>query len=184
MGVFRQLILKIFGRQNRYNDVDWPSVVLLLREPSFPAPERLARIAEESWGAGGPVKVIGTLREKRSYAFSRVTSHGPLWFSIHTEARKYGSEGQEPLEILQRPWDEHLAWMAIDSPHTTIVKLLKEDALEDIYKCLLIYVFKVWSPNVLAVFFPAERTTIPNFGELADSIKWGRRSGLDLRFLD
>jgi hypothetical protein len=37
---------------------------------------------------------------------------------------------------------------------------------------------------VLAIFFPAERTTIPNFGELAASIQWGRRTGLDLSFLD
>jgi hypothetical protein len=49
---------------------------------------------------------------------------------------------------------------------------------------LLIFVYKLWSGNALAVFFPAERVTVPNFGELADSIQWARRAGLDLKFLD
>ena len=126
----------------------------------------------------------GTLRKRHSYAFSCHTPSGSLWFSVHTTARRYGGKGQEPLEIMQRPWDEHQAWMAIDSPYTTVLKLVGENALADIYKTLLIYAFKVWSPNVLAVFFPAERLTIPNFGDLAGSIQWGRRAGADMKFLD
>jgi hypothetical protein len=76
-----------------------------------------------------------------------------------------------------------MAWMAIDSPYTTVVTLIEKDALAEIYKCLLIYAFKIWSPNVLAIFFPAERLTIPNFGDLAESIQWARRAGTDLKFL-
>ncbi len=184
MHIFRTLVRRILGSHPRYSEDEWPSVVLLLREPEFPEPQTLARIAEESWGAGGPVKLIGTLQKKQSYTFSCLTSSGPLWFTIHTQARNYGSVGREPTEILQRPWDEHRAWMAIDSPHTKVVKLINENALAEIYKCLLIYAFKVWSPNVLAVFFPAERLTIPNLGDLAPSIQWGRQTGLNLEFLD
>lgn len=184
MGVVRKLIGRILGARTCYNDDDWPSVVLLLREPEFPEPETLVRVAEEAWGAGGPVKIIGTLRKKQSYCFSCHTSSGPLWIAIHTQARRYGSEGREPLEIMQRPWDEHQAWMAIDSPYTTVVKLIEGNALAEIYKCLLIYAFKIWSPKVLAVFFPAERLTIPNFGDLAASILWARRAGHDTKFLD
>jgi hypothetical protein len=184
MSIIRTLIQKIRGRQKRYRPEDWPSVVLLLRESDFPTPEDLLRIAVESWGAGGPVKTVGTLREKQSYIFSCQTPHGPIWFSIHIQRGKYGSEGREPLEIVQRPWDEHGAWMAIDSPHTTIVKLLEKNALGAFYKMLLNYAFKIWSPNALAVFFPAEGLTIPNFGDLAASIQWGRRVGADMRFLD
>lgn len=184
MRIVRELMGKFFGRQTRYNHDDWPSVVLLLREPGFPEPETLVQIAEGAWGAGGPVKLVGTLRKRQTYVFSCTTSCGPLWFSIHTRAERYGSAGQERLEIMQRPWDDHKAWMAIDSPHSKIVKLIEQGALAEVYKCLLIYAFKVWSPNILAVFFPAERLTIPNFGDLAGSINWGRRSGLDFRFLD
>lgn len=183
MSIVRTLIRRILGPKSRYNEDDCPSVVLLLRDPEFPEPETVVHIAEEAWGTGGPVKLIGTLRKKQTYTFSCHTSSGPLWFAIHTQARSYGSEGQEPLEIMQRPWDEHRAWMAIDSPHTTAVKLIEKNALAEIYKCLLIYAFKVWSPNVLAVFFPSERLTIPNFGDLAGSIKCARHAGADMRFL-
>ncbi len=127
--------------------------------------------------------MVGTLKEKQSYIFACQTVHGPLWFSIHKVGQRYGGEGQESLEVLQKPWDEHQAWMAIDSPHKRNVELIKNKALSDIYKVLLIYAFLVWSHNVLAVFFPAERTTIPNFGDLAASIQWGRRNGLDLQTL-
>jgi hypothetical protein len=158
-------------------------MVLLLRKPDFPEPDALLEFAKKAWGAGGPVKVVGTLNKKRSYVFSCQTAHGPLWFSIHTIGQRYGGDGREPLESLQRPWDEHQAWMSIDSPNQRNTQLSRQNALSDIYKVLLIYALVVWSPNVLAVFFPAERTTIPNFGDLAASIHWGRQAGLDLRFL-
>jgi hypothetical protein len=184
MDIIRKLISTIRRPQARYNDDDWPSVVLLLRAPEFPQSETLVCIAKEAWGAGGPVKLLGTVREKQSYTFSCHTSNGPLWFSIHIKADRYGGEGREPLEIMQRPWDEHKAWLAIDSPHTTVLKLIEKEALAEIYKCLLVYAFKIWSPNVLAVFFPAEKLTVPNLGDLAGSIQWARRAGADMKFLE
>jgi regulator of protease activity HflC (stomatin/prohibitin superfamily) len=74
--------------------------------------------------------------------------------------------------------------MSIDSPHQKCAELSEHNALADIYKVLLIFAFVVWSPNALAVFFPAERVTVPNFGELSKSIQWGRKNGIDLSFLD
>jgi hypothetical protein len=171
MKLIRDLINRFTGIRPRYAADDWPSVVLLLRQPDFPNPEALFDLAQKAWSAGGQVKVVGTLREKQSYVFACQTVHGPLWFSIHRVGQRYGGEGQESLEVLQKPWDEHRAWMSIDSPHQRNVDLDKKKALGDIYKLLLIYAFLVWSPNVLAVFFPAERTTIPNFGDLAASIQ-------------
>jgi hypothetical protein len=154
-----QRVLKIImPHAERYEEDDFPSVVLLLREPDFPEPEGLLDIAQRAWGRGGPVEVVGTLGKKRSYVFSCQTSYGPLWFSIHTVGQPYGGDGREPLDVLQRPWDEHRAWLSIDSPHQSNKKLATENALSDIYKVLAIYAFLIWSPNVLAVFFPAERT--------------------------
>jgi hypothetical protein len=46
MNVFRTFLKKVFGSPNRYKDDDWPSVVLLLREPIFPEPETIVQIAE------------------------------------------------------------------------------------------------------------------------------------------
>jgi hypothetical protein len=184
MNALGKWVKSFFKVSSHYAGDDWPSVVLLLRQPDFPKPEALFDLAQKAWGTGGQVKVVGTLREKNSYIFACQTVHGPLWFSIHKVGQRYGVEGQESLEVLQKPWDKHQAWMAIDSPHQRNVDLIKKKALGDIYKLLLIYAFLVWSPNVLAVFFPAERTTIPNFGDLAASIQWGRRNGLELTFLD
>jgi hypothetical protein len=184
LNIIQRVLKKITPRAERYREDDFPSVVLLLREPDFPDPDSLFDLAQKAWGAGGPVEVVGTLRKKRSYMFSCQTNYGPLWFSIHTVGQPYGSDGREPLDVLQRPWDEHRAWLSIDSPHQSNKKLASENALRDIYKVLAIYAFLIWSPNVLAVFFPAEGTTIPNLGDLTASIQWGHRKGLDLRFLD
>jgi hypothetical protein len=183
MNLFRSLLEKLGIASKGYAGDDWPSVVLLLKAAEFPEPEVILRLAQESWKGKGntEVKLLGTLRKKASFVFTC----GTLWFSIHCQARPYGGgEGKEPTEVLQRPWDEHKAWMSIDLPHAKNVKLKQENALGDTYKMLLIYAFKVWSPNVLAVFFPAERTTIPNFGDLAKSIQWARRNGLDMTFID
>jgi hypothetical protein len=184
MNTVSKFISKFFSLPSRYAEDDWPSVVMLLRNPEFPEPEQMLQIAQKAWGAGGPVKLLGTLRKKQSYTFACKTTVGSLWFSVHISTKRYGGDGIEPLDILQRPWDEHTAWMAVDSPHQKCAQLSKDKALADIYKVLLIFAFLVWSPNALAVFFPAERATIPNFGELAQSIQWGRKNGIDLSFLD
>jgi hypothetical protein len=178
------LAKKLVGARERYREDDFPSVVLLLRNPEFPEAEDMLRIARESWGAGGPVELLGTLRKKASYMFSCRTGEKSMMFSIHTRPHAYGGGGREPTEFLQRPWDEHRAWMSIDLPYGNNRKLSAEKALGDIYKVLSIFAFKMWNPNVLAVFFPAESVTIPNFGELAGCIQWARRSGMDMSFLD
>jgi len=184
MKAFGKWVKTIFSAPSRYAQDDWPSVVLLLRNPEFLEPEQMLETAQKAWGAGGPVKLVGTLRKKQSYVFACNTTHGPLWFSVHINPLQYGSEGREPLKVLQQPWDEHSAWMSIDSPHQKCAELSDHKALADIYKVLLIFAFLVWSPNALAVFFPAERVTIPNLGDLTQSILWGRKNGMDLSFLD
>jgi hypothetical protein len=181
VNIIQRVLKRIAHGLERYQDDDFPSVVLLLREPEFPDPEALLRTAQESWGANGPVTLLGTLRQKRSYIFHC----GKTAFSIHCETRPYGNgEGREPLEALQRPWDEHKAWLSVDFPYGKNRKLSAEGELGNVYKMLLIYAFKIWSSNALAIFFPGEHVTVPNFGELAESIQWGRRTGLDLKFLD
>jgi hypothetical protein len=105
-------------------------------------------------------------------------------FASHTQPQPYGGGGREPTEFLQRPWDDHRAWMSIDMPKGRNRSLSEQRALGLIYKVLLVYAFLMWGPNTLAVFFPGEGVTIPNFGELAACIQWALRTGLDLSFLD
>jgi hypothetical protein len=184
LNVLQRILKKITALPERYQENDFPSVVLLLRNAEFPPPEEMLRIARESWGTDGSVELLGTLRKKASYMFSCRTSKGAMMLSVHTRPQPYGGRGREPTDVLQRPWDEHQAWMSIDLPYGNNRKLAAERALADIYKAQLIFAFKVWAPNVLAVFFPGEGVTIPNFGDLAGCIQWAHRAGLDMSFLD
>jgi hypothetical protein len=115
---------------------------------------------------------------------SYILTCGTLVFSVHLGSEPYGVEGQERSETQQRPWDEHQAWLSIDAPTAKVEKLRQAKALGDVYKLLLVYVFKLWSSNCLGIYFPAESVTVPNLGDLAQSIQWSRKNGIDLTFLD
>jgi hypothetical protein len=124
--------------------------------------------------------MIQTLNNGSSY----VLRAGKLIFAVHQAPQRYEVEGREQNNLLQRPWDEHTAWMSVDFPAITTAKLREIRSLGSYYKMLLIYVFLCWSPNCLAVYFPMEGVTVPNLGDLAESIKWARQSGINLEFLE
>jgi hypothetical protein len=63
-------------------------------------------------------------------------------------------------------------------------RLREIDSLATVYKLLLVFAFLCWSTNCLIVYFPAEGISIPNLGDLADSINWTRSNGQNLDFLD
>ncbi len=136
--------------------------------------------AQQAWGNAGPPKMAGALREGASL----VIQCGPLSYSVHCTRERYSNPGPQPMEILQNPWNDHTCWMAVDLPNLRNEALFRARDLGMMYKTLLIFVFLSWSNNCLGVFFPGERTTVPNFGDLAASINWCRQAGLDLRFLD
>lgn len=56
----RRLVGRLLNTQERYAEDDFPSVVLLLRNPEFPGPEELLRIARQAWGTDGPVELLGS----------------------------------------------------------------------------------------------------------------------------
>jgi hypothetical protein len=74
--------------------------------------------------------------------------------------------------------------MSVDLPNLRNEALYRSGDLKNMYKILLVFVFLCWSNNCLGIYFPSESVTIPNFGDLAASIQWGRRAGLNLGFLD
>lgn len=157
----------------------WPTVVMLLKKPIFPNAEEAVKVANVCWGQTTPVELATTENSESTYILRR----GNKAFSIHLGRQRYDVEGHEPTEILQRPWDEHRAWLSIDMP--LIAKGLREtQAWGECHQLLLIYAFKSWSPNCLAIYFPAEGVTVPNLGDLAESIRWGRKNGLKLDFLN
>lgn len=158
---------------------DWPCVVLLLKEPLFPSANEAVQTGQASWGAHSPVQLISVANGGKSY----ILTSGKLAFSVNFGSGSFGLEGQEPTEGQQRPWDEHRAWLSIDAPTANVEKLRSSKTLGAVYQLLLVYAFKSWSANCLGVYFPAEAVTIPNLGELAEGIQWGRKNGLDLNFM-
>lgn len=164
----------------RYPSDYWPSVVVLLAQPLFPSKDEVLSRAHRAWGNAGPPKFMGTLREGASH----IIQCGPLTISIHCANARYGQMNERGNDALQRPWDDHHAWMSIDLPNLRNETLYRSCELANMYKLLLVFVFLSWDNNCLGVYFPGEGVTIPNFGDLAGCIQWARRSGMDMSFLD
>lgn len=178
MGILDRLHKKL--SPSRYPPDFFPSVVVLLAEPLLLNMEQVHARAQQAWGKAGNATIIGTLQNGASH----VIQCGPLTFSVHCVNARYGGGTSGGSEILQRPWNDHKAWLAVDMPQQRNDELHRSGSLGEIYRLLLVFVFLSWSNQCLAVYFPAEGITIPNFGDLAGNIQWGRRAGLDLSFLN
>jgi hypothetical protein len=178
MGILQKLRQKL--NPNRYPSEYWPSVVVLMAEPTFPSSDEILSRAQKAWGNAGPAKLVGTLRNGASY----VIQCGPMSLSIHCTYARYGGLSERGDDILQRPWDDHKAWMSVDLPKLRNQALYQSGDLASMYKVLLVFVFLCWNNNCLGVYFLGDGVTIPNFGDLAASINWGRQSGLNLNFLN
>lgn len=164
----------------RYPPDSWPSVVVLMAQPSFPSEQEIVSRAKQAWGKAGAPSVAGTLRDGASL----LIQCGPLSYSVYCSHERHGKSGRQPMEILQRPWDDHTCWMGVDLPNLRNEALFRAGDLGMMYKTLLIFVFLAWNNNCPGVVFPGEGITVPNFGDLAASINWARRTGLNLAFLD
>lgn len=174
----------ISAKDETRDEPGWPSIVLLLREPVLPNADQAVEMAKAAWGAAGPVELLGAVGP-HNFAI-RVT---PLTFAIHAVAQCY--ELDEPnadsaSKVQQRCWDEHKAWFAVDLPGKSAIALREDGRLAEAYKALMFFPFKHWSQNCLALYFPAEgttRATLPNHGDLIQSIRAARQNGIDLDFL-
>jgi hypothetical protein len=158
---------------------DHPSVVVLLQEFQPLTQEQALQTAQQAWGSGAPVEAAGALENGTSFVFRS----GKFFFALHQTGSRYEVKGLELGAVTQGPWDEHEGWFSVDLPTARTAALRKIQSLGSCYKMLLVYVFLRWSPNCLAVYFPAEGVAVPNLGDLAESIKWARRNGTNLDFL-
>jgi hypothetical protein len=170
---------KIFGgRENADADEDWPSIVMLLREAQLPTADEAIEMARGAWGAAGPVELLGAVGPHNF-----VLRVSPLTFALHALAARYGvGEADLPL-ARQQTWDQHRAWLAVDLPGRRTAELRNKGQLGAAYQSLMHFVAKHWSPNVLAMYFPSEGVSVPNQGDLIESIRWARRNGISLDFL-
>ncbi len=158
---------------------DHPSVVILLKEPHLRTTDESLQIVRRALGEKTDVELLGVLNGGNSH----VLRDGKFFFAFHQAAQKYEIPGRETTELMQSGWDSHAAWMSFDLPMQSSAQLKGIDSLGAAYRVLLVFAFLCWSPNCLAVYFPAEGVTVPNLGDLADSIQWARRNGQNLGFL-
>ena len=175
IGSLRKLLQ---SREKADANEDWPSIVMLLREALLPTADEAIEMARAAWGAAGPVELLGAVGP-HNFAI-RVS---PLTFSPHAIADRYDVGAPELPLAQQQVWDRHRAWLAVDLPGRKTAALREEGRLGSAFKSLLHFVMKHWSPNVLAMYFPSEGVTVPNQGDLIESIRWARRNGIDLNFL-
>jgi hypothetical protein len=170
---------KIFGGRDKAdaND-DWPSIVLLLCEAQLPTADEAIEMARGAWGAAGPVELLGAVGP-HNFAI-RVS---PLTFALHAVGQRYSVSGSELRLAKQQAWDQHRAWLSVDLPGRRTAELRDKGQLGSAYQSLMHFVAKHWSPNVLAMYFPSEGVTVPNQGDLIESIRWARRNGTNLDFL-
>jgi hypothetical protein len=157
---------------------DCPSAVLLLREPVLPTAEQAVEMARSAWGAAGPVELIGSV-PPHTYAIRA----SELYFAIHAVQRRYEASPPVAGEAYQQCWDEHSAWLSVDIPTARSADLRAQQRLGEAYFPLLFFVHKHWSPNCLALYFPAEGVTVPHHGDPVQSIRWARQNGANLEFL-
>ena len=156
----------------------WPSIVFLLRQSHVHTPEEAVHMCQEAWGAAHQVELIGIVTEGH-YAIKA----GPLFFAFHSVNQAYRIQGLQLTQVQQQAWDQHTAWMSIDLTKSREKILKEEHSLGVAYKPLMYYASRNFSPNCLALYFPAEGVTVPNLGELIGSISWCLRNGIDLSFL-
>ncbi len=165
------------GKHDEAKD-GWPSIVFLLREPILPTPEVAKNMGQAAWGAAAPVELVSTIREH-----SYLLRADLLFFAVHAAHARYEVGRLQLSQVQQQRWDEHTAWLSVDMPQQRALKQIGRTSWSAAYKSLMFFVFKHWSPNCLALYFPAEGVTVPNMGGLAESIRWSRRNGIDLSFL-
>jgi hypothetical protein len=170
---------KFFGGRHKADaDEDWPSIVLLLREAQLPTANEAIEMAKAAWGAAGPVELLGAVGPHNFVI--RVI---PLTFALHAVGKRYDVSGLELPFVQQQAWKLHRAWLSVDLPGRRTAHLREEGRLGSAYQSLMHFVFRHWSHNLLAMYFPCERVIVPNQGDPIESIRSARRAGVNLDFL-
>lgn len=175
LDTFRKLFLK---KAKEDPDEDWPSIVMLLRDPQLPTSEAAVEMARAAWGAAGSVELVGTVGPNNF-----VIRVSPLTFALHAASERYAVRRPTLPISRQQPWEQHQGWFAVDLPRRRCAALREAGQLGAAYQSLLHFVARHWSPNCLAIYFPAEGVSVPNQGDFIQSIRWARQNGIDLDFL-
>lgn len=163
---------------DKEEDEDWPSIVMLLLDPLLPTAEEAVEMARAAWGAAGPAELVGTVGPHNF-----VIRVSPLTFALHAVADRYVIDRPALPVAQQQPWNQHRGWFAVDLPGRRSAALREMGQLGGAYQSLMHFIARHWSANCLAIYFPGEGASIPNQGDLIQSIRWARQNGVNLDFL-
>jgi hypothetical protein len=135
-------------------------------------------MARAAWSAAGPVELVGVVGQ-HNFAI-RVSL---LTFALHASGNRYDISRLEAPLAQQQVWEEHRAWLSVDLSGRRTLEFRAQGRLGSAYQSLMHFVAKHWSSNCLGIYFPSEGATVPNHGDLIESIRWARRNRINLDFL-
>lgn len=165
----------VTGSSNEEEDLP-PSLVLLLERPLELTRDAVLELATEAWGESGNEASIERGRSGGRWLV-RVSD---VRFGIRCGTGRYRRQGNESNEVRQRVWERHGAWLEVDYPDA---KKMPESEWAACYKALFLMASHLWGESCFGLYLPVQDVTVPNMGDLIDSIRWSAKNGIPLPFL-
>lgn len=162
--------IRRLGRSVESQNDDPVSLVLLLREPQFPAPDQLRSAGEKAFGMpfNGEKESQHFVMQAGRLTIMKVGTHT---LSFLNYPKPYGASDFPPDFATSFPnasqreaWKAHSAWTAVD-----YVKGGKDLKVE--YGVLAQLCTELADTNCLALYDPREQNLIPNDGSLRQALK-------------
>jgi hypothetical protein len=153
-----------------------PSLVLLLETPVELTRESAIELAAQTWGESKSQVSIARASRKGRWLI-RVSD---VLFGVRSGTDRYRRPGQETSQVRQRVWERHSAWLAVDYPDGP---KMPESEWPSCYKLLFPLANQLWDENCLGLYLPVQGVTVPNMGNLIESIRWAGKNGTPLPFL-
>jgi hypothetical protein len=153
-----------------------PSLVLLLDRPMVLTRQSALELAVRAWGDGNGIAEI-----VRNHGRGRwLVRTSNVLFGLRSSGRRYRRHGIEGNQVRQRAWERHHAWLEVNYPDAPRIP---ESEWASCYKLLFLMANHVWGENCLGIYLPVQDVTVPNMGDLIDSIRWAGKNGTPLPFL-
>lgn len=153
-----------------------PSLVLLLESPVELTRETAIELAAQTW-AESDSEVSIARGHRGGRWLIRVSD---VRFGVRSDRARYRRTGRETSQARQRVWDRHTAWLAVDYPDGPKIP---ESEWPSCYKLLFLMANQLWNENCLGLYLPVQGVTVPNMGDLIESIRWAGKNGTPLPFL-
>ncbi|HWB33502.1 MAG TPA: hypothetical protein VG714_10030 [Acidobacteriaceae bacterium] len=139
--------------------------------------DALLERAHTAYGRAKPKGGIELLKNRT--ADSRVLRMENFFFAFHQAQQRYSRPPFESPEAIDQAWNNHVCWSGFDWAAPKLEEKDKPGARQ----LMLPLVGLLWSANTTGLFFPDRGLTIPNVGDLPESIRWAGRNGIPVQEL-